>query len=53
MATTVAHELGHSFGLEHDQNYDTPCQCYDGAGNCIMSAIIKSVAMLRKGRHPT
>lgn len=32
VATTIAHEMGHNFGMEHDKDY---CECND----CIMSNI--------------
>lgn len=35
-ASIMAHEMGHNFGLHHDQDYKG-CNCQDG-NNCIMAA---------------
>ena len=41
-ASTLAHEMGHNFGFDHDEDI-TPCACDDPS--CIMSAVIRSVRL--------
>ncbi|XP_019849967.1 PREDICTED: disintegrin and metalloproteinase domain-containing protein 28-like [Amphimedon queenslandica] len=37
VATIAAHEMGHTFGMNHDD--DSSCNCSDSNGGCIMNAI--------------
>ena len=37
-ATTMAHEMGHNFGFEHDDEIG-PCECDDPTGKCIMDSL--------------
>jgi len=41
-AWTMAHELGHNLGFEHDDEIG-PCVCHDPSGSCIMQSAIGSV----------
>lgn len=35
VATTIAHEMGHNLGMEHDNDTDTSCKC--PKERCIMA----------------
>lgn len=39
IAQILAHELGHSLGLKHDDKYDRDCKCDEAYTHCIMHPV--------------
>ena len=55
VSTTMAHEMGHNFGFQHDNEITGPCQCGNppAAANCIMNSQITSVLFFNTAQtHP-
>lgn len=42
-ASIVAHEMGHNFGMKHDQDHETPCDCQTPDKGCVMTKMIRFV----------
>jgi len=42
-ATVMAHQIGHNFGFEHDDELTGPCSCDDPSGKCIMYSDLRLV----------